>query len=165
MKSLFYIIFFTLIFNCCTAQQNEYPFHKQAILNRMIDYQSSIELSDSLYRDFNKIDTITKNNVKELEELYFILNSYITAKQFTNDTTYVNNQINIVTEKVNLNNIAWENEMYQRMINKAEEYYKNGNIIKSIELYNRAINYGAYVLIPSDEKVLKRLEEIKHSLQ
>ncbi|MNU77865.1 hypothetical protein D3C71_674480 [compost metagenome] len=49
---------------------------------------------------------------------------------------------------------------YQKILNRAEEYYVEGNLNKSIELYERAVR-----LMPSDTFPKVRLKEIKKSLK
>ncbi len=53
-----------------------------------------------------------------------------------------------------------EQQVYQKMIDRAEEYYSEGNFAKSIELYERAVGFR-----PSDTLSKKRLQEIKLSLR
>lgn len=53
-----------------------------------------------------------------------------------------------------------QQQAYQKIIDRAEAHYSEGNLTKSIELYERAVRFR-----PSDSLAKNRLEEIKKSFR
>jgi hypothetical protein len=127
------------------------------INERIIDYSTSINIADSLYKSY--IDSaffIETQNSKLVESgLTYILRLYETAAKYGQNKEYCDEQLQKIHTQID-EQIRSENKAnYNKIITKAEEYYSNGNIEKSIELYERAIR-----LKPSDDNAKKRLKEL-----
>jgi tetratricopeptide (TPR) repeat protein len=127
------------------------------IKENSIDYLSSINIADSLYKLYNDTTFFIENdNFKSVESgLTYILRLYKNAAKFADDKKYCDEQILKIHFQIEEEIRKGENKEYNKIIIKAEEYYSNGNIEKSIELFERAIK-----LNPTDESVRIRLLEI-----
>lgn len=130
----------------------------QQIVTRAQSYETTILLADSLYAAYNKIRFfVAEDENQGLENgLTFTLRLYNKARKQTRKKEYCDSMIDRIMIQCQLELQQEEDEQYQRIIDKGEEYFVKGDLKKAIELYERAVT-----LRPSDEKAKKRLEELK----
>lgn len=159
----FVLTFFLVAIALIGRTQEALRYYSPPKLESFNDATDCIYLADSLFNDYKKSkfyellpDSSISDGLSIVERFY---NQALTLNPSVKETKRVNKQLKKCTESLaNSVNDAGSYQ-YGRLISKAEETFKAGDLDKAFEYYSRARN-----LMPSDKRpvrALKKIEKLK----
>lgn len=168
MNKLLFLLIIVSLFPVLSHAQSEknYPYNVlsinsvESLKGRYNNYRNTIAIADSLNTVYEtaRFDVQLENSTSYESGSGFILNLYKKAKDFKKKAPGIDEKIAIAQKRCDEEAVEAKETQYARIIQKAEEYYDQGNLDKAIELYKRAVS-----LKPSDKKAAERLEELRQS--
>jgi tetratricopeptide (TPR) repeat protein len=128
-----------------------------SIEERISSYNGGIHLADSLYTSYHQekfsLETAEANIYEE--GLTWIRRLYIKSQSFRRKTHYCQAQIQKLEEEIKQLNKDSAKDVYQDLMNKADQYFLQKNYVKAKELYQRALS-----IKPSDKTAIDQIKKI-----